>query len=203
MSTDSYSNTTAKHQSLIRRAIPTDKTVFHVVDVLACNEKQHSQNAEDYIERVNDTLKKSIRARTNKDWLLNEAIGLTNEVNSYIDKFSLPMPKLSIGDIDTDKLKEKIKQEKIERAKQAKIERVQLLKDNALKIEQWRNGETFFINHSTFYGGYYLKCFCRAAGLCEWQAASQPGANDRKNTPCSSEYCNAWFHRYTKSPFNE
>ena len=117
------------------------------MNVLACNEKQHTQNVEDYIERVNDTLKKSLRARTSKDWLLNRAIELTEKANSYIDKFNLPMPKLSIDDIDTDKLKEKMKQEKIERAKRAKIEREQLLKDNALKIEQWRNGETFFINH--------------------------------------------------------
>ena len=41
--TDSYSNTTAKHINHTLRAV-SHKKVFSVTDVLACNKKQHENN---------------------------------------------------------------------------------------------------------------------------------------------------------------
>ncbi len=169
MTTGSYSNTTGKHISLVNSAI-SHKTIFNVVDVMACNKKQHENNFSDYNERFIDTIKKAVRARSNKSWLLESAERLANEANDYAEYFDLDIVKIDVGQLDMDSIKETLKQEKIERAKQAKIKAKQLLIEQSENIEKWRNGERVYSSL------YQLPCMLRINKENETIETSQ-GAN--------------------------
>jgi len=151
---DSYRNTTAKQMNLTRRAI-SHKKVFTVSDVLACNEKQHTDNFNDYQKRFVELIKSAVMARSNKTSLLESAKNLANEANEYAQFFKLDIIPINTKKLDMDSIKESLKQVKIERAKQAKIRAKKLLAENTDNTKTWRNGGNF---HSSMHS---LPCMLR------------------------------------------
>jgi hypothetical protein len=138
--TDSYSQTTAQHLSLTRQAIPRYKTVFYVTNVKADDKKAHGANFKDYKARINELLKKAVKARTQRGYYLGEAEQLANEANLYADTYKLRLKRVDLSDLDLDKFKEDIeKARKRELAKKKREEKAKL-KANAARIQKWKEG---------------------------------------------------------------
>jgi hypothetical protein len=140
--TDTHGVTTSQHCSRVRQAISNRKT-FDVPCVEITpdtnhrytkerNAKSHKENLASYKERINDTVVKASRARSNKEWLENLAIVLVDEHNSYINVFSLrnkPIELPNVGQLRAAADKAA--------AKAAKIAAI----ENADKIAKWLAGE--------------------------------------------------------------
>lgn len=86
-----YSVTTSGHCSAVASAIPADVPVFHVPHVRGTwgEVPSHSDNAESYISRISELLAKTSRARSNRQWLEREALGLREELRRYVAFFGL------------------------------------------------------------------------------------------------------------------
>lgn len=148
--TECYSITTSQHKSKVRNAIPRSIPVFYVNDVLAETPEQHEENLLDMIERSNELLKKSFRARTNTniDFYMDHAIRIHNHAIAYKELFHLKTAIHPIDDSLLDELKEKSKQEAIKQRKLNKKKReheLALLAERKEKaqeyLQRWINGE--------------------------------------------------------------
>ena len=85
--TESYSNTTAKHKLCVFRAIDSTDKVFHVPDVLAQTKEQHIENVRSYNDRIEYAITKRDRARKYKDFWQDRITELTHERTEYYNHF--------------------------------------------------------------------------------------------------------------------
>ena len=143
LTTDSYSVSTSKHMSLVRRAI-SHMNVVTVLDVRASRKRDHVNNLAAMIERFNDMIASAAKRRS-PEWRSHDlacAGGERRNAERYAIMFKLgrefkkfpPMPS-----------NENLDALKIEQAKRAKVKRANLLKDSAAKIAKWRNGESIHL----------------------------------------------------------
>ena len=140
MNIDTYSTTTAKQMSYLRSAI-NHRTVYYVENVVPSNKKDHVANYLGMVQRFNDTLTSAARARQNKDWLLNGAVGLANQANAYADLFKLRNKRIDTSSIDLDAIKEAAKKKvEADKKKAAKAECAKV-KAAAQQIIDWQNCE--------------------------------------------------------------
>lgn len=127
---ESYSNTTAKQQNHVWRA-SHHHTTFHVAQVEATFKPEdiHTVNMKSYRERIEATLGQATRARKNTQWLLESALKLIKEANSYTTFFGL---KDSIAEPESMKVM-------LEQAKEdEKVRKVQEAQKRAVDISEWR-----------------------------------------------------------------
>lgn len=86
MRTDSYSNTTARHISLTRRAIPG--AVFRVASGYEGGKPDHRVNRQDYAARLEAATLQAARARSST-WPMDECGRIAREANEYAQFFGL------------------------------------------------------------------------------------------------------------------
>jgi hypothetical protein len=134
--TQSYSNTTAKHISIVRGAVQ-HLTVFHVQDV---NSTDHRAQFLDYKKQIVELLAKVSRARTGKPWLMERVSSLVQEGNDFAKFWGL---RLRIPPVENlDKLVaecNKIQKQQLAHQRQLAKERE---REQAEALQKWADGET-------------------------------------------------------------
>lgn len=146
-----YSVTTSAHQSDISRAIPHSCTVFTVKNIEINPEnkaqkvyhyKKHLENMADYESRIGELVTKASRARTNSQWLLQEAQSLYKQAENYKGHFHIRGKMFALPTMTA--IKERIaKQAKAATIAQAKRER-EIAAQTAFALSKgvpaWKNG---------------------------------------------------------------
>lgn len=142
-----YSVSTAKHLSLVRRAV-LHKTVFEVPTM-----DNHKENLEYFIDQARETYDKAKRARTNVTWLMGQAQDYVNNARAYMTKFHVEIPDskrelwLALhtetylnSDVQAALLakEREARKAEAERIKRAEIERERV---EAERLEKWLAGE--------------------------------------------------------------
>lgn len=139
MTTENYSVTTSHHISMVRRAIPWNILVFNVPEVTAdCN---HRRNHDDYKVRIDETLKKAAKARSNRDYYITAAAHVVDQANAYSDHFKLRRKKIEL-DFDIDSVKENIRAEKKRQEKKAAAAEKKRQREQAEVLKLWQSGES-------------------------------------------------------------
>ena len=87
ITTRKYSVTTAKHLSLVRRAV-SHKTVFEVPSFT-----DHAENVQHYIELARESFDKAKRARTPPPPPLGVAKNTVTVLREYLEQFPTPIPE--------------------------------------------------------------------------------------------------------------
>lgn len=136
-----YSSSTAKHKSIVRRAISHYK-VYTVPHLDGFTSDQHEKNVAHFEEEANDLIKKAVRARTSTEWLLNSAIQSLMDMKHYASLFDVTLTEpqqalinqMEEGTLLSPETREKLRQKEAERKRIA-------LEVNKHKIEEWINGE--------------------------------------------------------------
>jgi len=164
--TASYSVTTARQQSAVRRAIPDSVMVFNVPN-LNPSKDTHKANVADYEKRIESALLKAIRARSSwqKEYSHGSAIALRADRNEYVKFFGLrnkplsAIPALDSKELDVIKAKEKARVRiESEKTKKENAERELRLAET---IAAWRRGESVYLNTSL---GYSAPTMLRIVG---------------------------------------
>jgi hypothetical protein len=140
-----YSNTTAKHLSKTRGAIPYNYRVIFCHNPAISNDSDHKGNFNDFIAEIKSFLDKANnpRVRTKKFDYLNTAEKIAGYAKAYSDFFGLDWnhPYLLDNDFTSPEMEKLIaeyaeNQKKIEAEKEAKK-----LEEAKPKIELWKKGE--------------------------------------------------------------
>jgi hypothetical protein len=90
--TDTYSNSTSKHQSYTRRSLDKAHVTCFYTSGPPCTD--HHENAKDYQQRIAESFAKALRARDHTVMYVNEASRLYQELQAYCTFFDWPMPAL-------------------------------------------------------------------------------------------------------------
>ena len=142
-----YSVSTAKHLSLVRRAV-SHKQVFEVPSFT-----NHAENVQHYIERARESFDKAKRARTSTTWLLGQAKQTITTLREYLEQFPTPIPEshaelwtaLDHGTyLDSDVQAALLKKER--EAKKAELESQRIAREarereEQERLEKWIAGE--------------------------------------------------------------
>lgn len=147
VTTDTASVTTAKQMCYLWRAIHGVKPMFYVPEVHADTIEAHVYNFADYRERVESALLDSVRARKNKDMHLERAQRIAIEANQYAACFNVN-DSINLDHIDMADVAATVAKLAAEKKARAKIERERVAKENAEKIEAWREGASVNLPHS-------------------------------------------------------
>ena len=86
-----HSVTTSGHCSAVAHAIPPNVPVFHVPHLRSGWDElpNHTENIENYVQRISEFLGKAKRARVNRDWHQREALALREQLRGYVAFFDL------------------------------------------------------------------------------------------------------------------
>lgn len=87
-----YSNTTNKHQNLVRRAIPYGLPVFHVksfFNEIEYSASTHKDNLTNYIEKAEEAKNKAIKANKNKMYYLQSVKNSLDNFDEYCQFFNI------------------------------------------------------------------------------------------------------------------
>lgn len=147
VSTRSYSTTTAKHQSYLRRAIPYGATVFHVPEVGAggwnqSREWTHVDYLANYRQEIEAEGLKAQRARKYGDFHLSRQHALMEEADAYCRFYGLAeqfgpvvLEELRIRQLQAERrLAEREREENARRDAQRRQDYEEI-------AEQWKAGE--------------------------------------------------------------
>jgi hypothetical protein len=151
---EGYSVTTSQHKNIIRQAISSYCDIFTVPEIEITigtkhnytkeqNKKNHKINLAFYKKEIDNTVLSAARARSNKQWLEQQALDLVNECNLYIDTFKLRNKHVELP--NKDQILEDAKKAQKSKARKEKARIKQLLIDSKEKIEKWCNGESVSI----------------------------------------------------------
>lgn len=151
--TRGYSNTTAKHLSIVRRAIPADVQVFHVS--LGGYRLDHDAHLKEYREQITDGIETVRRSRNGATWMLQNVIKTAAEMRLYAKFFKVPagvVPLPKKRELDALRAESIVKHERAmarqeardtesrrKREEQARLDALELPE----KIARWRAGEYF------------------------------------------------------------
>lgn len=141
----SYSNSTAKHQIHVRRAIDYDNN--KVFTVPHFEPSQYMDNVKWFKTNINELTKDAARARKNREWILGRIVATIGEMLSFIAVFNLEKDdevlemerRFKNSEILTDTEIDNIKAED----KAIKSAAIAKRKED---IEDWMNGETRYLN---------------------------------------------------------
>jgi hypothetical protein len=143
--TRTYSNTTARHLSYTRRAIPSGELVFHVHNPNADIKSEHRANLEWIKNEVMEAIDKASRARSNKPYYDGRALRLIQEGNAYAAWVGLKDRLGPPGGGDLGSWAAKVQEEariaqERANAKQEEMRRKSLAEWD-LKLKEWQSGE--------------------------------------------------------------
>ena len=147
VTTRGYSVSTAKHLSLVRRAV-SHKRVFEVPSFT-----YHPDNVRHYIERAREYFDKAKRARTSTTYLLGVAKHTVTTLREYLDLFPTPIPDSHAelwtaldhgtyldGEVQAQLLKKEREARKAELESQ-RLAREAREREEQERLEQWIAGE--------------------------------------------------------------
>lgn len=140
LTTKSYSNSTARHQSYAERAV--SGSVHHVDNVNATSKAEHQANFADRRDNIEALIRKASKARTAKAYLIERAQQRAAEANLYAEAFGLrARVKLSdnIDQMLADALEARKKEDKKNSAKRKKEEQTRA-KQYASDLADWLAG---------------------------------------------------------------
>lgn len=145
LNTHTYSVTTSRHQSELRRAIPPGSTIFNVGThgYLSHSYMQtdHGANLKSYLEQIATLRAKAKRARTYKDSYERRILELCAECQRYMEFFGLANESKNLQghiDVEVQRLEELRKAEEL-RQKEAQ----KRLREQAEEhIQAWLKGES-------------------------------------------------------------
>ena len=157
--TKGYSPSTSKHVAYTRQAIPADKKIIYVRDVMdGSTTSIYADTVRDNLTAIQNTiintLKKSFRARERKPYYLHSAQRDLDNMGQYITlrksalgkavkEYEIFLANTRAG-IDTGEIQAAIA-EQVKREEAAEKKRIARIKrENAKKIQQWINGETTY-----------------------------------------------------------
>lgn len=151
LTTDTYSNTTQRHVSLVRGAMPESVDVFNVpqIDIslesrwAENNNVHHGENLSSYRERILAALGKADRARSYRYLHVSEAERLGAQAVAYAERFGLDWQPVGEGELAAHKANEVEHRKALTKAKKEREERERITL--AEKVEKWRNGENVYI----------------------------------------------------------
>jgi hypothetical protein len=141
-----YSNTTAKHVGIVRRAIPSGAKQFYVNDVTADNPKEHADNWKDYLDRIQDASASLVKRRTESTKSRDRAnlLWLIQNANEYAEFFGMRQRIRSEGEpieLASKILAERAKLDKLEHNRRAKLDKLRE-KQNHERLVKWLSGES-------------------------------------------------------------
>ncbi len=153
---NSYSVSTAKHQSLTRQAIPSSCKIFNVIDF-----NDHLRNVKSYLEQIQSLQKKAIRARKYKDSYLSQAKQIILELKDYQELFKVKglsrSTKKHIQHLIDNA--DNILPEEIELALKEQERKERQAKEQALKkdILDWKSGIKNYLSNGLQYAYLRIK----------------------------------------------
>ena len=138
---ESYSVSTSKHQSIVRRAIPAGVEVFEIDGF----DNDHKYNIQQYIDRIKKLREKAVKARKNKEFHLEQCRFNIERMERYIEIFKCisKLPRSMRGLVESfvtakdDILSPETVQAIKEQQERERKEKERTLKD---KIKEWRDG---------------------------------------------------------------
>jgi hypothetical protein len=138
---DTYSVTTSKHQSAVRRSIPSIVPVFTVPCRQTPRQPRHKVNLRHYRQEIAVCVVKAKRARSNTEWLHGQAVALCAEANRYAEFFRL---KTRFTLPDGEAIAERIKAQKQTAKRKATRDLLKLERQRAIflteTLPEWRAG---------------------------------------------------------------
>lgn len=145
MNPDSYSNSTAKHQSHTRAAISC-KTIA-VPNLSPRSKKDHIENLDYLSGEMKEYIIKANRARTYTALYLNSARTTMEDYNYYLEAFKIGRSRKAYTELpDAGALVARAKLEAEKARKAEKRKAAKLLKESKIKLELWKAGGEAFIN---------------------------------------------------------
>jgi len=140
-----YSSSTNKHQSEVTSAIPYNIEVFIVPNV---DDLKDKNNLKHYLELIETKLNKASRARSNKEWLLNEAHELYKIAKRYKELFKVAgkIPDIEFSEDALTNIKKKLDEKSKKETARKKKENAKKLKEYNDKLLLWRKGELHCLN---------------------------------------------------------
>jgi hypothetical protein len=136
--TAGYSVTTSGHKSTVRQAIPRAVPVFNV-DLAGFREATADMVSE-YNTRKEETLGKSLRARTNREWHLQDVQRIHDEALAFCAFFGFDASLVTPLGFDAATLEaSRIQREQYEAAKLVERQQADSIR-YAVHIEDWRCG---------------------------------------------------------------
>lgn len=142
--TDTYSVTTAKHISLVRRAIPSFTTIIYCKHPDEASNGYHSKNIESF-KRTLESIKKDLGKARKKETHIQNLSSTYNNIVKYYNRFSLDISDYSeIQElINSPEAALLLTQKEKELTKAAKLKQEQQLND-------WLEGKTDSAPHLPF-----------------------------------------------------
>jgi len=135
-----YSNTTAKHKSMVRNAIPQNTAVF-IVPKLELSKENHKDNIVYMQTQVSDSLNNLVKTRKHYDSCLDILRLAVNNYNDYKQFFGLKAKSINFDDIiipeKLDSIKEKQKAVTLKENQRKALDKAKRLE--ALTL--WANGQ--------------------------------------------------------------
>lgn len=164
--TDKYRQTTAKHMSIVRRAIPSFKKVFFVTNVMASTKAEHAQNVVKMFEYISG-LFNGLQSARKKTALANSITLHMSELEKYVDVFGVKLLKYQKDTIAANKavisrnldkwVENEAERRKIANAPENAIKREKAkAKKFAEQIQKFRNFEVKDLSHSLGLGNTAL-----------------------------------------------
>jgi hypothetical protein len=145
LTTRTYSNTTAKHISMVRQSVQ-HRNVLYCENVQAGSQAEHQHNLKLIRETFNATLLKAATARTNTAQYLQQAENLIGTHRVYRESFGLSLDNpLRIAEDWRAQQQQNIDKQKKEAAKQRTIEAAKEAELRALlqlELNKWKAGES-------------------------------------------------------------
>lgn len=146
-----YSVSTAKHKSIVSRAIDHHHyRVFVVENVNARTPAQHLANWEASIKQAREAMGRAKRARKNASWYLDDAEQCANRCNEYSDAFNLGLSRVSLETLDAAAGEAIARAEAMRKEAElarAKAERERALRDRE-RLRAWLQGADVFPPHT-------------------------------------------------------
>lgn len=141
---ESYSVTTAKHKSIVHRAIPQSVRAFVVPTVRAASKHYHRENVKALLQASGAALAKSKRARTYKASYLKASARYLEEARAYARLFRtgqrIPASSAKIAEAIEAARKVEAKRDAERRAESERRAEAQRVEDRAT-FERWRAGD--------------------------------------------------------------
>lgn len=133
--TRTYSQSTSKHISHVRRAIPDGVPVYYVERPL---DTDHAGQLEGMLKAIGDSVTKAGRARVNGPWLLDQAARDLANARAFAADFGLTFPEsASLDDLAERAKAAQAEAERIEAERTAKRREA-----DKERFEAWQRGET-------------------------------------------------------------
>lgn len=145
-----YSNSTSKHSSIVRSAIPSETVTFTVPNTGSEREERNDlENVSYYAKSFRENLEKASKARKHYAFHLTQAKVAKYTAIEYCESFDCQdlLERFDFDfDFEADDVKDKIKAIRIREAKRKAEKLAKLKAEMSEKVVQWREGKKVWIS---------------------------------------------------------